>query len=387
MKILAVASTMDLRHRLGCTPSWWQLWKALHETGNEVIVTPYLGDPVNALWWRTYPNPCRAESLLYNQYLLARKARGEPPAKDTLLSPLLRQLVKRDVRPKWRRHLQSVLDREKDVGAVLFMNVPLNHIHGIPTEVLKPLGIPAVFYDGDMPSILPEHAIERGFRFNYYEGADLSEFDLVLVNSEAVVTKLRSLGASKVFPFHYAVDAQLFTPTILPKSADVSYFALSSVAREEWMNKLITLPSRGLRKRRFLVAGGPFQVDLGAAQYAGDLSYSQYRDFCCKSVINLNITSRTHANERGTSTSRPFELAALESCIVSQPYDGIEAWFDVGTEVEVVNDENEAIERYEHFLDDPDEAIEMGVRARARVLDEHTYAHRARDLTKYLRGL
>ena len=58
MKILAVASTMDLRQRLGCTPAWWQLWKALYEIGHEVIVTPYLGDPVDSLWWRTYPNPC-----------------------------------------------------------------------------------------------------------------------------------------------------------------------------------------------------------------------------------------------------------------------------------------------------------------------------------------
>src|SRR2546428_13332422 len=114
--------------------------------------------------------------------------------------------------------------------------------------------------------------------------------------------RLRGRGPRKVFPFRYAVDAHLSAPARLPKTADGSYFALSSVAREEWMNKLITLPSRGLRKRRFLVAGGAFQVDLGAAQYAGDLSYSQYRDFCCQSVINLNITSRTYANERGTST-------------------------------------------------------------------------------------
>jgi len=386
MKILAVASTMDLSQRLGCTPSWWQLWKALHEIGHEVIVTPYLGDPVEGLWWSTYPNPCRRESLLFNRYLLWQKGRGKSPGRRTPLTPMFTQFIKRSVRPKWKRHLQKILDREKTVEAVLFMNVPLNHIAGISREVVKPVGIRSVFYDGDMPSILPEHSIERGFRFNYYSGVDLSEYDMFLVNSEAVIPKLKAMGAARVMPFHYAVDPGLFSPVQLPKSADVSYYALSSVAREHWMTELITRPSLKLTTRKFMVAGGPFAIDLGNADNSGDLTYSRYRDFCCKSVINLNITSRTHASAHGTSTSRPFELAALGSCIVSQPYNGIEAWFDVDREIAIVNNEKEAIEKYENLLDNREEAQDMGLRARKRVLQEHTYVHRARALTTVMAG-
>ena len=58
MKILVLASALDLKYGLGCTPSWWQLLKGFQETGNEVIAIPYLGDPVESLWWRTYRNPC-----------------------------------------------------------------------------------------------------------------------------------------------------------------------------------------------------------------------------------------------------------------------------------------------------------------------------------------
>ena len=50
--------------------------KALHETGNEVIAVPFLGDPVESLWWRCYPNPCTAESKLYNRYLDWKKTCG-----------------------------------------------------------------------------------------------------------------------------------------------------------------------------------------------------------------------------------------------------------------------------------------------------------------------
>ena len=103
-------------------------------------------------------------------------------------------------------------------------------------------------------------------------------------------------------------------------------------------------------------------------------------------MINLNITSRTHASAHGTSTSRPFELAALGSCIVSQPYNGIEAWFDVDREIAIVNNEKEAIEKYENLLDNREEAQDMGLRARKRVLQEHTYVHRARALTTVMAG-
>ena len=384
LKILAVASTMDLSHRLGCTPAWWQLWKALHESGHEVIVTPYLGDPVNALWWRTYPNPCRTESLLFNRYLSRRKAKGKPPNGGAFLNSLARTLIRRDVRPKWKRHLQTVLRLEKDLDAVLYMNIPVNHLSGISSEVVKPLGIPSIFYDGDMPSILPEYAAERGLRFSYYDGANLSEYDLFLVNCEAVIPRLVKMGARRVSTLHYGGDPDLFAPVDVPKTADVSYFALSSIAREEWMNKLIVGPSRTLPTRRFCVAGGPFGIDLGNARFHGDLTFGEYRDFCCRSVINLNITSRTHAALRGTSTSRPFELGALESCIVSQPYKGIEAWFEPEKEIVIVRDEHDAIQRFEQLLDSPGTAREFGLRARERILREHTYRHRARELVRHI---
>ena len=37
-----------------------------------------------------------------------------------------------------------------------------------------------------------------------------------------------------------------------------------------------------------------------------------------------------------TSTSRPFELAAMECCIVSHPYKGLDKWFTKGKEIFVV---------------------------------------------------
>jgi spore maturation protein CgeB len=73
-------------------------------------------------------------------------------------------------------------------------------------------------------------------------------------------------------------------------------------------------------------------------------------------------------------------LASCAAAIVANPYEGIERWFEPGHELLVVHDADEAVAAYRDLLDDPAQAEELGRRARERVLDEHTYRHRARRL-------
>ena len=85
-----------------------------------------------------------------------------------------------------------------------------------------------------------------------------------------------------------------------------------------------------------------------------------------------------------SSSCRPFELASAGAAIVSNPYNGIERWFEPGSELLVVEDAAQAIDAYRALLADPAQAEEMGRRARERVLDEHTYRHRARRLLELI---
>ncbi|MBN2463121.1 MAG: glycosyltransferase [Dehalococcoidia bacterium] len=387
MKILVVSSTIDLKNKLGCTPAWWQFLKALYEIGNEVIVIPYLGNPVESLWWRTYDNPCGKESIIYNSYLEGRKRRGKSPSSKTIFTPVSMQIIKHYIRPKWERYLMNILEKERDISLLLFMSIPINHITGIPSKVSSKLQVPVVFYDGDMPTILPKYTVGRGFKFNYYEDANLSEYDAFFTNSKGCIPDLEEIGARNVHPLYYGIDPELVAPVEMEKDIDISFFGYGSDFREEWMEKLITIPSRKMPGVNFVVAGGGFRVDLGNAKMLGDLSYSQWRQLCCRSKINLNITRWSHTNVYASSTSRPFELAAFGSCIVSQPYNGIEEWFEIGKEILVANSAEEAIEIYKHLLDDKAKREAMGKRARERVLREHTFKHRAAEFMKIINGL
>lgn len=387
MKILVACSTLDLKYKLGCTPTWWQLLKALHEIGNEVIAVPYLGDPVESLWWRTYPNPCSNESKLYN-YLLERKKRAGSLARyNENTDGVLNRFTVYHVKKKWRNHLLSILDVEKDVEAVFIMNIPINHIQGIADLIQKQYGIPVAYYDGDMPTILPKYAIDRGFKFNYYVNADLSEYDAFFTNSKGVIPDLIEMGARNVHPLYYAADPELFRPIKLEKDVDISFFGYGSEFREEWMTKMIATPSEKLPNTRFSVGGKGFGIPLGKAKLIGDLSYSSFREFCCRSKICLNITRWSHTHVYASATARPFELAAYGSCIVSQPYTGIEEWFEVGKEIMEVNNVDEAIETYQWLLDSADERQKIGENARIRICRDHTYHNRAKIVSNSLKGL
>jgi spore maturation protein CgeB len=105
---------------------------------------------------------------------------------------------------------------------------------------------------------------------------------------------------------------------------------------------------------------------------------------CSRSRVNLVVTRSPHATVYGSSTARPFELAALACAMVSNPYSGIEQWFEPGREILIVYDQTEAIDTYRRLLRDSATRRELGEQARRRFMQQHTYAHRAAELLAML---
>ncbi len=386
-KILAVASAVDLDFRYGCTPAWWQLWKGLHEVGCDLIVTPYRGRAVEAPWWRTEPNPCYREGELFSKArdlgagikgdTHLRRAEEHPP--DTATDKVVREVIWRWVTPRWQRHLERILARERDVDAVIVFTVPMSHLRGIPQRLRDRFGVPIVFYDGDVPMSLPEFGgMDTGF--NYYHGADPSEYDLVVSNSEGGLERLRELGARRAEAVFWGADPELFQPLAVDKRVDVFFYGYGDKFRREWMQAMVGEPSRRLPHADFVLGGRDFRGDVGAARLAGDVPFNVFGRAISEARVNLNMTRRAHASVQASSTARPFELAMAGAAIVSNPCEGIERWLDPGRELLVVHDADEAVAAYEELLDDPARVEELGRAARERALDEHTYVHRARRL-------
>ena len=216
--------------------------------------------------------------------------------------------------------------------------------------------------------------------FNIYRGADPSEYDLVLSNSEGGLGRLRELGARRAEALFWGADPELFAPLPVEKEHDVFFYAYGDKFRRTGWREMIGEPSRRLPDVDFALGGTDFQGDVGRAR---ELRYFPVNMLSPRDLlgrINLNVARRPHATVHASSTSRLFELAAAGAAIVTNPYEGIERWFEPGRELRVVSSAEEAVETYRELLADPGAAEELGRRARERVLDEHTFAHRARRL-------
>lgn len=388
MKLLVVCSSLDLEAPLSATPAWWQLLKGLYEVGVDLIVTTYHGRAVSTPWWRAYPNPAKLEGDVFAgarrliRTLRARPQDASAAGGETRRQRAERQLAWRVVAPKWRRHLLEILKREDAIDAVLFVSVPPNHLRGVAAAVRQAGRIPVLFFDGDVPASLPRfQGFATGFRI--YDGADLSEYDAVLSNSEGGADALREMGAKSVHTIHYAADPDVYSPIPAPQDIDVFFYGHTAEYRAAWIHAMIAAPSAAMRDARFAVRGRELG-DLGHAQLIGGVPFSQLRHYVARSRINLVITRQPHAETHASSTMRPFELAMMGACIVSNPYCGIERWFEPDREIVLIRSQEEAIDRYRFLLANEHERRRLGDAARRRALAEHTFRHRAAELVSIL---
>jgi glycosyltransferase involved in cell wall biosynthesis len=389
MKLLFVASSLDLTQPFSATPAWWQLLKALCEIGVEVVATPYQGPSIETLWWRAEPNPAKAQGDAFKlardsvQRLLGERPQEQDgdPRPERLSDKMLRRVARSLIAPIWTRHLDRILSAQPDIDAVIFLTVPLNHLIGVAAEVQRKHNKPVFYYDGDLPASLPTM---RGFAtgFRIYQGADPAEYTAFISNSAGAAPMLLELGAREVHTLFYGVDPEVFSPMKVPnRDIDVMFYGHGREYRSEWVDHMITEPSQILPDARFAVRGtrlGP----LGRAEQLPYLSFSKLREYVCRSRINLCITRLAHASIHASSSSRPFELASLGACIVANQYAGIEEWFEPDKEIFVVNSKQEAIDRYRFLLTHESERLAIGRAARERVLKQHTFRHRAQQLVE-----
>jgi len=371
MKILVLASVLDISKPYGALPWLWQLFKGFHEEGHELLIVPYHGQAISSIWWRCFPNPNYYTGLFMEKILGVMK--NDPGKKNLSLIPYLARTF---VKPKIKKLIKKILNDEKEIDAILVINWPLNHIDGLFHEIIKNHEIPVVYYDLDAPSSLPKHG---GFTFNHYVGADLTDYDSIITSSEGSTDELKSLGAQNVDVVHFGVDMDVFSPISMQKDIDFFFFGNGGKEREKNIKMMISEPSKAIAGK-FVISGRNLNTDMGKAVVEPPPYFTNMRKYCCRAKVNLNVVRELHAKVFATSTSRPFELGAMKCCIVSAPYAGLEKWFDTKKEILIANSAKECIEIYQMLLDNEELRTKMGLLAYERVKKEHTARHRVKQI-------
>ncbi len=384
MKLLFVVSSLDLAQPFSATPGWWQLLKGLYEIGVDVLATTYQGPAIQSLWWQALPNPVKREGDIFKAVRdtfhrsSAQRPVETPTPSETLVDRMQRRLAQTVIAPRWRAFIDRTLVNHPDTDAVIFLTIPLNHVVGLASYIQQKFGKPVLYYDGDVPASLPGFAgFSSGFKI--YQGADVREYTAFISNSKGGAEKLCEMGARGVHVLYYAADPDLFSPVDVPQDIDVFFYGHTREYREEWIDGMIAYASQQMPEARFAVRGRQLG-NLQRAQMLPYLSFSNLRQYACRSKINLCVTRKAHASVFASSSARPFELASMGACIVSNPYLGVETWFEPGKEIVVVHDRDEAVERYRWLLAHESARRAIGLAARERVLKEHTFRHRAQQL-------
>jgi spore maturation protein CgeB len=384
VKLLALVSALDLRYRYSSTPHWWQLLKAVAKEGVDVLAVPYHGPAVESLHWRVRDNPCQWEGEAF--YLMRRWLRAAGLARGGSGSDTAVQtVIDLWIRPRWKAFLARTLREERRFDAVVMFNLPMDHMAGLAAYVRSTCGAPVWYYDGDLPATLPGYgAFATGFVPS--GRASYAEYDGFFSNSRGSVARLAELGAKRVEVVHWGADLDVYRPLERAPETDVFFYGYGEQYREDWMEAMVYEPSRRLPGRTFTLGGPNFARAPASVRRLDDVPFNLFNEQCARARVNLIVTRNAHASVAESSSARPFELGAMGCATVSNPWLGLETWFEPGKEVLVVDTVDRALAVYEELLGDEKRRAEMGRAMRRRVEAEHTYGHRARQMLAALKG-
>jgi spore maturation protein CgeB len=240
------------------------------------------------------------------------------------------------------------------------------------------------FYDIDTPVTLA--GLERG-DCPYMTPALASRFDLYLsfAGGPALERLSAAYGVSHAVPLYCGVDPREYFPTRSLKRYDLGYLGTYSPDRQPALERLLLEPAARWPEGRFSVAGALYPESIvwpSNVTRAEHLAPDAHRSYYNNQRFTLSI-SRGDMIANGYSPSvRLFEAAACGVPIISDAWPGMSEFFLPGSEILIASSAAEVL----HFLHDlaPEDRVLVARKARARVMRNHTGAHRAMQLEAYV---
>jgi spore maturation protein CgeB len=234
------------------------------------------------------------------------------------------------------------------------------------------------FYDLDTPVTLER--LRVGESVSYLPAGGLGDFDLVLsYTGGRALEELRSrLGARRVAPLYGSVDPDAHYPVQAAEEyrADLSYLGTYAEDRQEALEELFIGAARKAPQRKFLIGGAMYPQSF---PWTDNIFFVRHTPpachpaFYCSSRATLNVTRKAMADYGYCPSGRLFEAAACGAAVLTDVWEGLGTFFDLGTEMLPVRSSAEVVRALE--LSDA-ELQALGRAARARALEEHTAERR-----------
>ena len=240
-----------------------------------------------------------------------------------------------------------------------------------------------VFWDVDAPATLE--------RMHTNENDPLRplipQYDMVLTygGGPRVVKAYEDLGARSCIPIYNAVDPETHHPCRPdPRFAGtLSFLGNRMPDREQRVHEFFFRAAERLPKEMFLLGGSGWEQNapqLSNIRYIGHVFSRDHNAFNVTPRAVLNINRESMARFGYSPATRVFEAAGAGACLISDAWEGLEEFLEPDREVLVAQDGAQVAEHLENLTDGRRRSL--GEAALRRVLAEHTYGHRARQLSE-----
>jgi spore maturation protein CgeB len=354
MRIAWFGSSLVSAYWNGACTYYRGIVRALHHLGHEV--TFYEPDALDRQRHRDIPDPDWARVVVYDvpdaeavrQVVATASCSAEVVVKCTGVG-VYDELLE-----------QAVLDARRPEATVIFWDVDapatLTRLESDPSDPLRAL---------------------------------IPEYDLVLTygGGDPVIARYEALGAPGCVPIYNAVDPATHHPVPAQERfrADLSALVNRLPDREARVEDFFFSAVEALPDWTFLLAGAGWEDRAGALnlRYLGHVAPRDHNAFNCSPLAVLNVTRDSMVHNGYSPATRVFEAAGAGACIVSDTWEGLDLFLEPGTEVIACASGADVIEALTGL--ELERATEIGARARERVLAEHTYGHRARQVEEVLR--
>jgi spore maturation protein CgeB len=242
------------------------------------------------------------------------------------------------------------------------------------------LGVTA-FYDIDTPVTL---AKLQARDFEYITPDLIARYQLYLSFAGGPTLQLleQHYGSPAARAFYCSFDPDLYYPEAAQRAVwDLGYMGTYSHDRQPTVDRLLNDTARAWPAGRFVVAGPQYPDGLGWPDNVERIEHlppAAHRGFYCSQRFTLNVTRSAMIDAGYSPSVRLFEAAACGIPIISDYWDGLDSLFEIGREILVPRSAGDVLDWLTHMPDD--ERLAIGERARQRVLQEHSAAHRALEL-------
>ncbi len=241
-----------------------------------------------------------------------------------------------------------------------------------------------IFWDVDAPATLErlQRAPDDPFR------ALVPRYDMILTygGGDPVVRAYVAQGARTCVPIYNALDPETHHRVNHDPRfhGDLGFLGNRLPDRESRVDDFFFRAATLAPGRRFVLGGNGWDDKPRPANvaYVGHVYTRDHNAFNCSALAVLNISRDSMARYGFSPATRVFEAAGAGACLITDAWEGIDCFLEPGVEVLTARDGREVAGVLEDLT--PRSARAIGAAAQARVLGEHTYVHRIRQLEALL---